>query len=144
MAISAPRVMSGKFGMVYWDGEPLYELDSFEAKIKMDREDLQFAGEMGKNSKLVGYSGEFTIKVKHIFSRGQEKIAKAVKDGIDVRSQIIGVLDDPDAFGSERVVLYDCWFNDLNLMSFEVGKSTSDEFTGGFSDYDFPDLVGVR
>jgi len=26
-------------------------------------------------------------------------------------------------------------------MNFEVGKKLEEEFTGGFTDYDFPDLV---
>ena len=31
---TAPRVMNGKWGMVYFDGEPVYETDSYEAKLK--------------------------------------------------------------------------------------------------------------
>ena len=36
---TAPRVMNGKWGMVYIDGEPVYETDSYEAKVKIERED---------------------------------------------------------------------------------------------------------
>ena len=39
---TAPRVMNGKWGMVYLDGEPVYETDSYEAKIKIEREDVDF------------------------------------------------------------------------------------------------------
>jgi len=112
---SAERVMNGKFGMIYWDGEPLYEIDSFEAKVKIDREDIEFAGQMGKDSKMVGWTGEYSFKIKKVYSRGQTKLANAIKSGIDVRSQLIGKVDDPDAFGSERVVLSNCWFNELHL-----------------------------
>jgi len=138
---TAPRVMNGKWGMLYWDGEPVFEIDSFEAKIKIDREDLEFAGEMSKDSKMVGFTGEYSFKIKKVYSRGQTKMADAIKRGIDVRSQLIGKVDDPDAFGSERVVLSNCWFNELTLMKFEVGKKLEEEYSGGFTDYDFPDLV---
>ena len=141
---SAPRVMNGKFGMLYWDGEPVYEVDSFEAKLKLDREDVDFVGEMGKDSKLMGYTGEFSFKIKKIFSRGQKKIALAIRDGKDPRAQFIGKVDDPDAYGSERVVLDNCWFSDVTLMNFEVGKFLSDEFSGGFTEFSFPDLVEVQ
>ena len=52
--------------------------------------------------------------------------------------------DDPDAFGSERLVLNNCWFGDLTLMSFENAKVLEEEYSGGFTDFDFPDLVRVR
>ena len=55
-----------------------------------------------------------------------------------------GAVSDPDAYGSERVVLYNCWFGDLTLMSFETGKVMEEEFSGGFTDFDFPDTVAPR
>jgi hypothetical protein len=53
-------------------------------------------------------------------------------------------LDDPDAYGSERLVLNNCWFGDLVLMSFENAKVLEEEYSGGFTDFDFPDTVRVR
>lgn len=140
----APRVMSGTFGTLYWDGEPVYEVNSFEAKLKVNRETVTFAGEMAEDSKLMGTAGEWSFKVKKIFSRGQTKIASAIKNGEDPRCQFIGAVSDPDAYGSERVVLYNCWFGDLTLMSFETGKVMEEEFSGGFTDFDFPDTVAPR
>ena len=43
---TAPRVMNGKWGMVYFDGEPVYETDSYEAKLKIEREDVDFVMQM--------------------------------------------------------------------------------------------------
>ena len=48
---TAPRVMNGKWGMVYLDGEPVYETDSYEAKLTIEREDVDFVGKMAKDSK---------------------------------------------------------------------------------------------
>ena len=141
---TAPRVMSGTFGMLYWDGEPVYEVSSFEAKLKVNRETVTFAGDMTEDSKLMGTAGEWSFKVKKVFSRGQTKIATQIKKGIDPRCQFIGKVDDPDAYGSERLVLDNCWFGDLTLMSFETGKVLEEEFSGGFTDFDFPDTVAVQ
>lgn len=141
---TAPRVMNGKWGMLYWDGEPVFEVSKFEATLKLEREDVDFAMQMSKDSKLTGYSGEFSFTIKKIFSRGQIKLANAIKNGRDVRCQLIGKLDDPDAYGSERLVLNNCWFGDLVLMSFENVKILEEEYSGGFTDFDFPDTVRVR
>lgn len=141
---SAPRVMNGTFGMLYWDGEPVFEVSSFTATLKLNRETVSFAMDMAEDSKLTGTSGEFSFKIKKIFSRGQQKLAMAIKRGIDVRSQFVGKIDDPDAYGSERLVLENCWFGDITLMAFESGKIGEEEFSGGFTDFDFPDTVSVR
>ena len=142
--LSAKRVMNGKWGMLYWDGEAIFEVDSFEATLKTDREDIEFVGQMAKDSKLVGYTGEYSFKIKKVFSRGQKKLVESIKSGNDVRSQFIGKIADPDAYGSERLVLEDCWFNDISLMKFESGKMMDEEYKGGFTDCYFPDLVNTN
>ena len=52
--------------------------------------------------------------------------------------------DDPDAYGSERLVIENAWFNELTLQKFENAKMIDEEYSGGFTDYYFPDLVKVR
>lgn len=44
-------------------------------------------------------------KVKKVFSRGAQLLAEKIKNGQDVRVQIISKIDDPDAYGSERLVI---------------------------------------
>ena len=141
---TAPRVMNGKWGMVYLDGEPVYETDSYEAKLTIEREDVDFVGQMAKDSKMTGLTGEWSMKVKKVFSRGAELLSEKIKKGHDVRIQIISKIDDPDAYGSERLVVENAWFNDLTLQKFENGKMIDEEYSGGFTDYYFTDLVKVR
>lgn len=141
---TAPRVMNGKWGMVYLDGEPVWETDSYEAKLKIEREDIDFVMQMAKDSKMVGLTGEWSMKIKKVFSRGAILLADKIKAGIDVRVQIISKLADPDAFGSERLVVENAWFNELTLQKFENSKMIDEEFSGGFTDFYFPDIVKVR
>ena len=140
---TAPRVMSGTHGYVYWDNQIVFEVNSAEATIKTDREDVTFSGDMWKDSKLMGVSGEFSIKIKKIYSRAKA-LAEAFSKGKDTRSELIYKLDDPDAFGAERVALHNCRFNDLSLLKFENGKTAEDEFSGGFTSFDYLDSVAVR
>jgi len=136
--------MNGKWGMVYLDGEPVWETDSYEAKLKIEREDIDFVMQMAKDSKMTGLTGEWSLKIKKVFSRGAILLADKVKAGNDVRVQIISKLADPDAFGSERLVVENAWFNELTLQKFENSKMIDEEFSGGFTDFYFPDLVKVR
>ena len=141
---TAPRTISGTHGKMFWDGELIFEVTSFEAKIKPNRETIAFAGDMIADSKLMSLEGEVTFKIKKVFSRGQIKLAQAFREGRDPRSQLVGVLSDPDAYGSERIVLNNVWFNDVTLMSFESGKISEDEFSGGFTDWSFADIIRPR
>ena len=141
---TAPRVMNGKWCMVYLNGEPVWETDSYEAKVKIEREDVDFVMQMAKDSKMTGLTGEWSMKIKKVFSRGAQLLANSIKKGQDVRIQIISKLDDPDAYGSERLVVENAWFNELTLQKFENAKMVDEEYSGGFTDFYFPDIVKVR
>lgn len=156
---TAPRVMNGKWGMVYLDGEPVYETDSYEAKVKIEREDVDFVMQMAKDSKMTGLTGEWSMKVKKVFSRGAQLLSEKIKHGQDVRIQIISKIDDPDAYGSERLVIENAlnyllkketileygelveavidgqnvWADDLNIEFFREWIDLSNQYT----EYDF-------
>jgi hypothetical protein len=146
--IPGNRVITGTFGKLWWDGELIFEVESFEAKITPNREDVQMAGSLDVDSKVTNLKGEGSFKIKKVFSRGIEKLLNAWKRGEDPRSQLVGKLADPDTKGkaSERVVINNVWFNELTLMQFEVGQKLEREFPFGFtpSDVEFPDLIPVQ
>ena len=139
------RQISGTWGQLWWDGELIYEVEAFEAKVTPEREDVAMAGTLDVDSKITGLKGEGSFRIKKVYSRGIKKLLSAWKSGRDVRSQLVGKLADPDAYGSERVVINNVWFNDLTLMQFEKGPLTR-EFSFGFtpSDVDFPDMIEVE
>jgi Protein of unknown function (DUF2001). len=142
------RVINGSYGQLWWDGDLIFEISSFEAKITPSREDVKMAGTLDIDSKITNLKGEGSFKIKKVFSRGITSLLKAWKDGNDPRSQLIGKLADPDTKheAKERVVIDNVWFNELTLMQFESGKVLEHEFKFGFtpSDVDFPDTIPVK
>ena len=72
---TAPRVMNGKWGMVYLNGEPVWETDSYEAKVKIEREDVDFVMQMAKDSKMTGLTGVWCMMNKKDLSRGAQLLA---------------------------------------------------------------------
>lgn len=140
------RQIAGSWGQLWWDGELVFEVESFEAKITAEREDVLQSGSLDADSKITQLKGEGSMKVKKVYSRGIKKLLDAWKKGHDVRSQFIGKLDDPDAYGSERCVIDNAWFNELTLMQFELGQKLEREYPFGFtpSSVDYPDLIDVQ
>ena len=65
------KVISGTHGYFWWNNSICYEITSFEAKIKTNRETINFSGQMWDDSKLMGVSGTWTAKIKKIYSRGK-------------------------------------------------------------------------
>jgi hypothetical protein len=140
------RVINGSFGALWWDGNQVFEVESFELTVTPNREDVNQAGSMDVDSKITSLKGEGKFRVKKVFSRGLTTLLSSWKQGKDPRSQLIGKLADPDSYGSERVVVDNVWFNQLTLMEFEVNKKLDREFTFGFtaSNVSFPDTIAVQ
>lgn len=122
MNLSAKRVMSGTFGGVYCDGELLAEVSAFQAKHTFQRDDIQMAGEMAVDSKITNTKGTGSVTLKKVYSRFAGYVDR-IQRGEDIRFTIISKLDDPDAFGAERVALYEVSFDEMTLMDWAVGKT---------------------
>ncbi|MBQ3072674.1 MAG: phage tail tube protein [Oscillospiraceae bacterium] len=122
MSLSAKRVMSGTFGGVYVDGELLAEISAFQAKHTFSRDDIQMAGEMAVDSKITNTKGTGSITLKKVYSRFAGYVEQ-IQNGADIRFTILARLADPDAFGAERVALYNVSFDEMTLMDWAVGKT---------------------
>lgn len=140
------RQILGTHGQMWWDNELVYEVESIEAKTTALREPVAMAGSMDEDSKIVGFRSEGNFRIKKVYSRGLEKIVSAWKQGRDIRSKLVVKLADPDAYGTERVVINDIWFNEVVLAQFEMGKKLDRTYSFGFKleNVDFPDLIEVQ
>lgn len=124
------RVMSGTWGQVWVDGELWAELNGFQAKYAYNKETVHLCGDMVEDSKVTSVKGTGSISVHKVYTRNITRSDSLVK-GIDVRATIVAQLDDPDAFGAERVALYDVSFDDETIMDFTAGSAgkTTHPFT---------------
>ena len=102
---SAKRVMSGTYGELWWDGELIAECDKFSAKYTQSKEVVNLARQTVEDSKVMGSKGTGSFRVYKVYSRFRD-YADAVQSGKDVRGTFVSKLDDPDAYGAERVAIY--------------------------------------
>ncbi|MBR8659567.1 MULTISPECIES: phage tail tube protein [Brevibacillus] len=138
------KVINGTYGRVWVDGELWAEVDSFEAKVTINYEDVNFAGEAATYKKAVGWTGEGSMTIKKVYSRVQQKLADAVRKGEYPRFEIVGKLADPDAHGAERVALYDVTIGEFFLLKYEQKTLGSEEVPFAFSDYNMLDTISVK
>lgn len=144
--VTGRNQISGNWGQLWWNGELVYEIQSFEAKVTPNREDVQIG--MDVDSKIISLKGEGTMKVKKVFSRGKKKLLDAWRKGEDPRSKFVYKLSDPDTVGRqvEQGVINNVWFNEMTLSQFEMGQKLEEEYTFGFtpSDADFIETIDVE
>lgn len=50
-------------------------------------------------------------------------------------------LEDPDALGAERIVLYGCKLDELTLMDWENGKITEETLSFTYESYELLDVI---
>lgn len=134
------NVINGTHGYTLLDGEYVHEITGGKIGYKTNREDLQFCGDMETDTKLIGITGEFTIKGKKVRSR-EKSIVEAFASGTDPRSTITMNLTDPDALGNVSVTIFNCWFNDPTALEFESGKTMDFELSGGFKGLKYNDYI---
>ncbi len=130
------QVLSGTWGEVWIDGDKVFELNKIEAKVVINREDIQMGIDL--DSKMTGLKGEFTMGIKKVFSRWADYFEEYFKNGVDKRVEIIAKLGDPDARskGIERYSIGNCWFNEFPLINYEIGAPVEEEISGGFTPSD--------
>jgi hypothetical protein len=133
--LTGNRVIHGKNGSVWWDGEELAEIESFEAVIAIKRSDVTFVGQVYDESKLEGLAGTGKMTLKKINNRTGQKLVEALSKGIDVRSQIVAKLDDKDSTNDAiRVALDNVWFTgDIPVLKFETGGIVKEDISFGFA-----------
>lgn len=126
------RVMNGTWGEVWVDNEPWLELESAQAKYAYNKSDVNMCGEMTVGSKVTNVKGTGSLVVHKIYTRNIDRTDQILA-GKDVRATLVMKLADPDAFGAERVALYDVSFDDETIMDFTAGQpgKTTHPFTFG-------------
>lgn len=129
---NARRQVNGSFGFLWWDGERIAEVLTFEAKITANREDVLQSGSTDIDSKMINLKGEGSMKIKKVYSRGVKKLLAAWQRGEDVRSKLEAKVDDPDAYGAERVTIDGVWFNEITALQFDTGQKLERELSFGF------------
>lgn len=135
------RVVNGTFGEVWVDNDYMAEVTGCEAKIKLDTADVAMTGTLKKGTKVTGISGSGTLKLNKVTSYFIKKIGDNIKAGKATRATIITKLEDPEAFGAERIALNDCVFTELTLADWESGKLGEESIPFTFSDFEVLEAI---
>ena len=144
MSKKASRVINGTHGAVWINGQKLADLEQIELKVNLEYEDVYFAEDTGKHRKFMGWSGEGSLTLKKVFSRGASLLADAVKNGKIPEIEITTKLGDPDSYGVERTTVSGVTFNEFLLAKIEQRALLQEELGFEFSDFDILETIKVQ
>jgi len=139
--LDANRVINGTYGEVWLDGDFVSEAYGLDAKIEINKEEIKVVGKLGTDTKIMGYKGTGSVKLHKVNSRMALKLADQVKEGKNPRLQILSVLNDPAAYGAERIMIKDASFDDITLAGWEAAQKGSIDAPFTFTDWKLVDTI---
>ena len=137
----ANQVINGTFGDAWVVVDYLGEIISGKVEVEVTYSDISRARHLINGKKMSKAEGKGSVKLHHVRTNIAKKMSDAIKSGRTLSVKIIMRLEDPDALGAERVVLYGCKFNKATLMDWEAEKETEESYDFTFEDWDFLDLI---
>ena len=140
-AYTANQVINGTFGEVWFDDDYLAEVVSGQAKVSLTYDDVKRARCLMVAKKLIKAEGKGSIKLNNVRSNIVKKTSDTIKSGKTPSFKIIMKLEDPDALGAERIVLYGCKLDELTLMDWENGKITEETLSFTYESYELLDVI---
>ena len=139
--LDSNRVMNGSFGEAWVDDDYLREVEPGKAELDVTYGDISRPRHLIDGKKLKKMEGKGSLKMYHVRSNIAKRMSDALKQGRTLSVKIIMRLEDPDAYGAERVALYGCKFGKATLMDWEAGKETEDSYDFTFEDWEFLDFI---
>ncbi len=129
------RVMHGNGGAAWWNGRKLATLQSVEAKVTGDFEEINVCGDPATYQIYNGYAGEGTLVWLKTDSEVMKELAAAYQDGVMPEITIITALKQKGTNKVERVAYSDVTVTEFKLAKFEKKAKTEEEVPfkfGGF------------
>lgn len=140
-AMQTNKTIRGTYGKLWVNNDYWGNVSKFEAKLAANYDDVKYSGSLATHKRLVGTEGTGTITMYKLDSRVSKLIANGFKTGNMPDIKIVVQLDDPSAYGSERIEIIEVNFDELNVGSFETGAVTMEEIPFTFAEINYIDSI---
>ena len=130
------HIMHGNGGTAWWNGKKLSTLQSVEAKVTGDFENINVCGDPATYSVYNGYSGEGTLTVLKIDSDVLVEMAEAYRTGVMPDITVVTAQTQKGTNRVERVAYSDITVNEFMLAKFEKKAKTELEIPFKFGNFE--------
>lgn len=131
--LDASRVIYGSFGKVFIDGIWQTNLNSCQARVANNKIELNLSGDDWVRHKKGSKKGTGTAS-------GYKVTSDMIRREFGKMSFII-TLDDPEAYGYERIRLDNVMLDEIQLSNFTAGQEVTEEHPFTFEGYELLDPI---
>lgn len=131
--LDASRVCSGTYGRIFKDGNFYSQVSECTADCEIDMKEIVTVGSEWTGYKSGIKKGSGTLK-------GWKLTSETIQQGFD-KFELLSELDDPEAYGCERIRLKNCRFTKVNLINFKPGEVIEEEMPFVFTGYELVDPI---
>ncbi|WP_010295878.1 phage tail tube protein [Clostridium senegalense] len=133
MALDSSRTIHGSKGKVLIDGVWQTNLTETTAEVELDKKELNLVGDEWTRYKQGNKKGTGSMN-------GYKVTSDMIKRGFK-RFEIISCLEDPEAYGYERIRLKNCMADKLQLINLKANELVEEETPFTFEGYEFLDEI---
>lgn len=119
---SAKRVINGTYGEMWLNGTKMAEVTAVQGKIAKNKSDINLCGQFMADVKAISGKGTGSVTLYKVDS-AMIQTELSTQNGVDSRHTIVAKLDDPDAYGAERVAFYGVSFDDVTLADWKAATA---------------------
>ena len=136
------RVINGSYGECYREGKWLTNIYKMSAELELSYGDVKISGTRWTGQKLLRIKGTGSITGYMITTELVQNVARITDDRkSEYVTELIFKLDDPEAYGCERVRLKHVKFSKVPIAGWEVGSVVEEEWPFTFTGVEWLDSI---
>lgn len=136
MALDAGRTIHGSKGKILKDGKWQTNLTECTAEVELDKKELNLLGDDWTRYKQGSKKGTGSMS-------GYKISSEMIQTGFK-RFEIITALEDPEAYGHERIRLKNCMADKVQLINLKANELVEEETPFTFEGYELLDPIVVE
>lgn len=136
------RAVVGTFGYIYKEGKWLSQYNKCQASVDIGKAEIKPAGDRWVRHKVISLKGTGSISGYKVTDELLNEVSVvAHSDKPSMRTELIITLDDPEAWGAERIRLQNVMFDNIDIANWEHSKEIEEEWKFTFEGYELLDII---
>ncbi len=136
------RVINGSYGECHSEGKWLTNVYKMSADLELSYGDVKISGTRWTGQKLLSIKGTGSITGYMVTTELVQNVARITDDRkSEYVTELIFKLDDPEAYGCERVRLKHVKFSKVPIAGWEVGSVVEEEWPFTFTGVEWLDSI---
>lgn len=136
------RVINGSYGECHSEGKWLTNVYKMSADLELSYGDVKISGTRWTGQKLLSIKGTGSITGYMVTTELVQNVAKITDDRkSEYVTELIFKLDDPEAYGCERVRLKHVKFSKVPIAGWEAGSIVEEEWPFTFTGVEWLDSI---